>query len=133
MRRITSTPRSLWRFLLAGLCLALSAVAVLAQESFPVIPVQVNQTREVTMSKKQLIAEVRNENPKICRVQSIIGNPKAVLITGLMPGVSRFVFTDRDKKTETYDITVSFCLLVAVGEYYARHAGHQAGDQDGFG
>jgi len=52
MRRITSTPRSLWRFLLAGLCLALSAGAALAQESVPVIPVQVNQTREVTMSKK---------------------------------------------------------------------------------
>jgi pilus assembly protein CpaC len=107
MRRITSAPRSLWRFLLAGLCLSLSTSAALAQEVVPVIPVQVNQTREVTMSKKQLIAEVRNENPKICRVQSIIGNPKAVLITGLMPGVSRVVFTDADKNAETFDVSVT--------------------------
>lgn len=107
MRRITSAPRSLWRFLLAGLCLSLGTSAALAQEVVPVIPVQVNQTREVTMSKKQLIAEVRNENPKICRVQSIIGNPKAVLITGLMPGVSRVVFTDADKNAETFDVSVT--------------------------
>src|SRR5262245_803455 len=107
MRRITSAPRSLWRFLLAGLCLSLGTSAALAQEVVPVIPVQVNQTREVTMSKKQLIAEVRNENPKICRVQSIIGNPKAVLITGLMPGVSRVVFTDADKNSETFDVSVT--------------------------
>src|SRR5438093_1272321 len=107
MRRITSTPRSLWRFLLAGLCLTLSTSAALAQDSVPVIPVQVNQTVTRGMSKNQLIAEVRNENPKVCRVQSIIGNPKAVLITGLMPGVSKVIFTDSDKNTETYDVSVA--------------------------
>jgi pilus assembly protein CpaC len=71
-----------------------------------VLPVPVNTTKRVEMSNKAIIKEVRNENPKVARVQSIVDDPRAVLVTGLSVGVSRLTFIDADKKTEFLDIRV---------------------------
>ena len=107
MRRTTSLPRSLWRLLLVGLCLTLGAGAAVAQENVPVLVIPINTTKKVEMSKKQKIMEVRNENPKICRVQPLMDTPNAVLITGIGPGTSRVIFTDENKMTETVDVVVT--------------------------
>jgi pilus assembly protein CpaC len=107
MRRTTPVLRSLWRLLIVGLMATLGAGAASAQEQVPVLVIPINTTKQVEMSKKQVIAEVRNENPKVCRVQSIIQNPNAVLITGLAPGTSRVTFKDGNNVTEMIDISVT--------------------------
>lgn len=72
-----------------------------------IVVLQINATKMIEMSKKPVIAEVRVENPKVCRVQSIIDNPRAVLITGLAPGTTRILLTDAAKNSEALDIRVS--------------------------
>ncbi len=77
-----------------------------APPSASVLLVPMNTTKQVEMSTKQRIVEVRNENPKVCRVQSLLENPNAVLITGLVAGTSRVTLTDINRKTEILDVTV---------------------------
>ncbi len=72
----------------------------------PVITVPVNQTKQVEMSKKQIIKEARNENPKVARISPIEGNANAILVTGLLPGVTRITLIDDAKRTEYIDIKV---------------------------
>src|SRR5688572_24380237 len=71
----------------------------LAGPGTPVLVVPINTTKRVNMSKKQQIAVVQNENPKVCRVQAIADDPTAVLITGLAAGTSRVTFTDAAKNS----------------------------------
>ncbi|MBX9679701.1 MAG: pilus assembly protein N-terminal domain-containing protein [Gemmataceae bacterium] len=72
-----------------------------------IMVLQINATKMIEMSKKQVISEVRVENPKVARVQSIIDNPRAVLVTGLAPGTTRLVLSDANKTSEALDIRVS--------------------------
>jgi pilus assembly protein CpaC len=91
---------------LLGLILASGGGPASAQEKVPVLLVFTNTTKKVGMSKNQVIAEVRNENPKVCRVQPVEGDPTSVLITGLAPGKSRLTFEDNKKNMESIDVEV---------------------------
>jgi pilus assembly protein CpaC len=105
MRRMSLVFRASWWCLL-GLILATGAGAASAQDKVPALLVFTNTTKKVGMSKNQVIAEVRNENPKICRVQPVEGDPTSVLVTGLAPGKSRLTFEDNKKNTESIDVEV---------------------------
>lgn len=73
----------------------------------PILYIRTNLTKKVGMSKNQLIREVRNENPTVTKVQSLLEDPRAVLITGLSTGTSRVTFTDVNGVTEFLDVKVS--------------------------
>jgi len=68
--------------------------------------VPVNNTKKVMMSNKQILASVQNENPRVARVQTDLADPAAVLITGLAPGSTRVILTDRGGKSEVFDVIV---------------------------
>ena len=53
-----------------------------------------------------LIAKVHNENPKVVKVQSIIDDPRHVLVTAIAEGKSRLTFTTREGKEEAVDVLV---------------------------
>src|SRR5581483_9778421 len=120
MHRTTPVPRHLCWGLLLSLLLPLAAPrgATAQPEPLPppaapgeagpvgVLTVPVNTTKRVEMSSKEIIKEVRNENPKVVRVQSIVDDPRAVLVTGLSLGSSRLTFVDVNKKVEQLDVRV---------------------------
>jgi pilus assembly protein CpaC len=76
--------------------------------------IQVNSTKTLGMTRAPgatedpLIAKVHNEDPKVVKVQSIVDDPRHVLVTGLAGGLSRLTFTSRDGKEEGIDIRVPF-------------------------
>src|SRR5438552_3975278 len=105
MHRTTFVPRSLW-CLLVGLALMGPSGAARAQEIPSILVVPINSTKQVEMSKGQIISTVRNENPKVARVAALLENPRAVLITGLTECVTRVHLTDKDKNTEVFDVQV---------------------------
>src|ERR1043166_3022067 len=78
MRRTSAFARRLGWSLLLGLCMTLGAGAASAQDSVPVVVIPIGTTKVVEMSKQQDIAKVQVENPKICTVQVIKDNRKAV-------------------------------------------------------
>lgn len=120
MHRTSPVPRrTWWSLLLSFLLLAAAAAGGTAQEPVPppppgadvvgqvgVLTVPINTTKRIEMSSKDIIKEVRNENPKVVRVQSIVDDPRAVLVTGLSVGTSRLTFVDVNKKVENLDIRV---------------------------
>jgi pilus assembly protein CpaC len=71
-----------------------------------VIEMTKDTTRRVEMSTKELIAEVRSENPNVVRVQALLDNPRAVLVTGVAAGITRVFITDVKKNTESFDVSV---------------------------
>src|SRR5262245_53255438 len=93
------------RITIAVLAALLWNAVALAQDD-TVIRIPVKETKKVGMSENQIIAEVRNENPKVCNVQSFVGDPRAVLVVGLAPGQSRLVITSANKQVENIDIFV---------------------------
>jgi pilus assembly protein CpaC len=119
MHRTTPVPRrTCWSLLLSLLIVSAAAHTTAAQQEIlpppagelagqvSALPVPVNTTKRIEMSNKEIIKEVRNENPKVVRVQSIVDDPRAVLVTGLAVGTSRLTFVDINKKTELLDVRV---------------------------
>lgn len=72
----------------------------------------VGMTRFPGATEDPIIEKVQNENPKVCRIQSIFNDPRHVLVTGLTPGTSRVVFTGytdpgmKDRKDEVFEVRV---------------------------
>lgn len=122
MHRSTFTPRMImWGLLLAVGLLApgivtkavaqpgiIPAPAGNQQPEAPVsvLLVPINTTKQVQMSTKARIAQVRNENPKVARVQTLLEDPTAILISGLSAGQTRVTLTDENKRTEFLDVQV---------------------------
>jgi hypothetical protein len=65
-----------------------------------------DSTRQIEMSTKELIAEFRSENPRVVKVQALLDNPRAVLVTGVGPGNTRVYITDVKKNTESLEVRV---------------------------
>jgi pilus assembly protein CpaC len=65
-----------------------------------------DNTRQIEMSTKELIAEFRSENPRVVKVQALLDNPRAVLVTGVGPGNTRVYITDVKKNTESLEVRV---------------------------
>ncbi len=104
MHRTNFVPRSLICFLAGLVWLGLGG-ALRAQEA-TVLVVPINTTKQVEMSKKQLIETVRVENPKVAKVTVMMENPRAVLVTGVAEGTTRVFLTATDKSTEHFDVMV---------------------------
>src|SRR4051812_17908166 len=104
MHRTTPVPRRLgWSLLALGLLLSRGLAPAAAQEVIPppreaaaarTLTVAPDTTIQVEMSTKQVLKEVRNENPKVIKVSTIPDNPRAVLVTGLGAGSSRLTLID---------------------------------------
>jgi hypothetical protein len=104
-----------------ALAIVALASAASGQESAPAeLRLEVGQTKKVSMSKRQVIAEVRNEMPKICRVQAIDADAAGVLITGVGPGRARVTFMDANKRVETIDVIVGNDVVVAMPAGHAE-------------
>jgi pilus assembly protein CpaC len=122
--------RRFWSLLFSLVCGLVAAGPARAQEAVPgpaavpmapgAIIVPVNGTKMVEMSTKLLIREVRVENPKIVRVQTLLENPRAVLLTGISPGTTRVWLTDEKKNTETFEVVVPSGEEVAAREAARR-------------
>ncbi len=65
-----------------------------------------DSTRQIEMSTKELIAEFRSENPKVVKVQALLDNPRAVLVSGMSSGSTRVYLTDSKKNTESLEVRV---------------------------
>ena len=101
--------RGLWPVLLGALvCGVVLPNLAAAQEGPPppTLVVPINGTKKLQMTAKQLIVRVENQDPNIARVSPIQDDPASVLVTGLMAGTTRVVLTDKDKKSEAFDIIV---------------------------
>jgi len=72
----------------------------------PNITKTVGMTRPPGATEDPLIEKVHNENPKVARVQTIPGDPRHVLITGLSAGTSRLTFTAKDGREEIFEVRV---------------------------
>jgi pilus assembly protein CpaC len=72
----------------------------------PTLIVTINGTKKLQMTAKQLIVRVENQDPNIARVSPLQDDPTSVLVTGLMAGTTRVVLTDKEKKSEAFDIIV---------------------------
>jgi pilus assembly protein CpaC len=109
MHRKNCVPRFLlWTVLLAVLsCGAVGAGPAAAQEGpAPSLVVPINGTKKLQMSGKQLIKTVQNQDPNVARISPIQDDPTAVLITGVMAGTTRVTLTDKDNKSEAFDVVV---------------------------
>lgn len=108
MHRTTRVPRPAWP-LLAFLVLLAGSRSAWAQPTEPkstVLQVPLNTTKQVQMSTKLPIAEVRNENPKVARVQSLTDDPTRVLVTGLAAGTTQVNLTDIKGNRESFEVAV---------------------------
>jgi pilus assembly protein CpaC len=110
--------------LLAALAFCAGALGVSAQqegkENLPEptkvevksLVIQANITKTLGMSRPKdatedpIIKTVHNENPRVVKVQSIIDDPRHVLVTGVAPGMSRITFKSAEGKEEAYDVRV---------------------------
>lgn len=115
MHRKTFVARHIFWGLLAALSIHGAAGKSIAQLPMPtpvaepqvsVLIVPRDTTKEIQMSTKSKIAQVRNENPKVARVQTKTEDPFAVLVTGLNPGTTRLILTDEKKNVDAVDILV---------------------------
>jgi pilus assembly protein CpaC len=74
--------------------------------------IQANITKTLGMSRPKdatedpIIKTVHNENPRVVKVQSIIDDPRHVLVTGVAPGMSRITFKSAEGKEEAFDVRV---------------------------
>ena len=71
-----------------------------------VLVLQKDSTRQIEMSTKELITEFRSENPRVVKVQALLENPRAVLVTGIGPGSTRIYLTDAKRNTESLEVRV---------------------------
>lgn len=128
MHRTTFLPRSLaWSLLLGCVLTALAPMASAQRpEQLPglgqnlaggakepkaapepvILILPKDSTRQVEMSSKELIAEVRSENPRVVKVQTLLENPRAVLLTGIGAGITRVYITDTKRNTESLEVRV---------------------------
>ncbi|MBI3411834.1 MAG: pilus assembly protein N-terminal domain-containing protein [Planctomycetes bacterium] len=110
MHRATFKPGTLLG--IAALFIGLGAITSAPRAQGPdqpppgVLVLQTNATKQVSMSTNALLTSVAVENPKVCRVQTMLENPRAVLITGLNPGSTRVTLTDDKKNTESFEVRV---------------------------
>jgi pilus assembly protein CpaC len=65
-----------------------------------------DSTRQIEMSTRELITDIRSENPKVVKIQALLDNPRAALVTGIAPGTTKVYLTDAKKNTEWLDIRV---------------------------
>jgi pilus assembly protein CpaC len=65
-----------------------------------------DSTRQIEMSTRELITDIRSENPKVVKIQALLDNPRAALVTGIAPGTTKVFLTDAKKNTEWLDIRV---------------------------
>jgi pilus assembly protein CpaC len=65
-----------------------------------------DSTRQIEMSTRELITDIRSENPKVVKIQALLDNPRAALVTGVSPGTAKVFLTDAKKNTEWLDIRV---------------------------
>lgn len=70
------------------------------------VQLQLGDTKQIEMSKQQLITNVRVENPKIIQASPDPANPRLVLVTALSPGRTRVHLVDDKKVLEALDIYV---------------------------
>src|ERR1022692_3101662 len=42
-----------------------------------------DSTRQIEMSTRELITDIRSENPKVVKIQALLDNPRAALVTGI--------------------------------------------------
>src|SRR5687767_13542242 len=96
MHRTNSRPLAFrWAVFLA-LLLSSGAAVERAAADGPCPPpyhVQVNGTREVPVPENRLAREIKVHNPGVVRVNPS-ANAKAVVITGLIPGLTKVEVTD---------------------------------------
>jgi len=64
------------------------------------LAISVGSTVRVRMTTKRPILTVFNENEHILHVSPVRDDPTTVLVTGLMPGITRIHLTDIDGKKE---------------------------------
>jgi len=97
-----------WSALLGSLaCGGALAGFAAAQEPVPLtIVVPINGTKKLQMSGKQLIESVQSQDPAIVRTSPMPEDPTSFLVTGLMAGVTRITVTDKNKRSEAFDVIV---------------------------
>jgi len=109
MHRKNLMPRRVFWTVLLGALLSGATLAshAVAQDIPPLsIIVPINGTKKMQMSSKQLILNIQSQDPNIARIAPIPDDPTSALVTGLMAGVTRVTLTDKDKRTEAFDVIV---------------------------
>ena len=111
MHRTNPMPKLLTRGLRTALVLVLLLPALArAQEarpsSAPTLIVSINGTQRLQMSKKQVIAKGINDNDIIVRLAPVWNDPRAVLVTGLEPGIAHIKLIDEKNVEETFEVIV---------------------------
>lgn len=115
MHRTNRVPYAwLGGLLVLGLFLGQGAPVARAQQPPPPPPqpglarsetLAVNSTKQILMSKKQVIKEVLNEKDTIVRV-SAGPNSRTILVTGVAPGLSQLTLRGDDNSEELIDVIV---------------------------
>ncbi len=96
-------------YLLAMLLgLGLGGGAVLAQEPMPAprFEVPVGSTMPLQMAAKQVMSSVRSENPAVATISIKGDDPRTALVKGEKAGFTRVFLTDKEKRTEVYEVIV---------------------------
>ena len=109
MHRKNCVPRLVCWSVLLGVLVggAVGAGSVAAQDAPPPsILVPINGTKKLQMSGKQLIKTVQNQDANVARVSPIQDDPTSVLLTGMMAGSTRVTLTDKDNRSEAFDVIV---------------------------
>jgi pilus assembly protein CpaC len=68
--------------------------------------VPINGTLKLQMSTKQLIKKVEAAKDGVISIRTVVGDPTAILITGLQPDLTDLILTDTDGKQERYQAIV---------------------------
>src|SRR6516164_2451842 len=115
MHRFTRVPCSLLLNALLGLAVFQGlncSRAHAQQDKATVLPVPINGTQVLEMSKKQRIKDIDNKDQNVARVDFIAGSDyrKVMVIGGAAAGFSRLVLTDADGNREVFDIIVEHNL-----------------------
>jgi pilus assembly protein CpaC len=107
----TTPPRKVLRAVLVALSLCLLPALARAQEVKPpqltgTLIVPIGGTQRLQMTKKQAISKAINRNEAVLRVSPVYGDPTAVLLTGLEPGVAVVTLIDEAAKEENFQVVV---------------------------
>jgi pilus assembly protein CpaC len=76
-----------------------------ARPAGPVI-IGISTSQRVQMTTRRRISNVNNPKPNVARVQAVVDDPTAVLITGLEAGVVSITLTDEGGTKETVEVLV---------------------------